>query len=389
MPASLHPIIDPVRCIGCGACTHACPEGQVIRLVAGKAQLVDPSSCIGHGACKSSCPSGAIDLVFGSARRGVDIPVVSASFESSVPGIFIAGELGGMGLIANAIDQGRQAMEAIARLDGLGRKDVLDVVVVGAGPAGLSAGLMARQLGLRCAMLEQHSLGGTVAQYPRDKVVMSRPAHLPGYGRLFLKRMRKERLLAIWKAASDKAGMTVSYGVRVESIQSETDGFIVLTSRGTIRCRAVLLATGRRGAPRRLDVSGEDLPKVRHGLADPMQYRGKHVVVVGAGDSALEAVAHLHGSGAASIALCNRGDGFPRACAKNRRELQELVARGRVVVLYRTRVRAIEHACIQLERDGRLIVIANDAVVVCAGGVLPTELLSSAGISVERKYGKA
>ena len=110
-PASLHPKIDPSKCVGCGACVHACPEGDILGLINGKAELLEPSHCIGHGACKSACPGDAITLVFGTEKRGVDIPDVGPDFQTNVPGIFIAGELGGMGLIRNAIEQGRQAIE--------------------------------------------------------------------------------------------------------------------------------------------------------------------------------------------------------------------------------------------------------------------------------------
>ena len=110
-PSSLHPKIDPVKCLGCGACVSVCPEGDVLGMINGKAELIEPSECIGHGACKAACPRDAITLVFGTETRGVDIPHVGPDFQTNVPGIFIAGELGGMGLIRNAIEQGRQAIE--------------------------------------------------------------------------------------------------------------------------------------------------------------------------------------------------------------------------------------------------------------------------------------
>src|ERR1019366_1976737 len=142
-PPTLHPEIDPASCIGCGACVRACPEGEILGLINGKAMLVEPSECIGHGACRAACPSDAIRLDFGTAQRGVDIPHVGPDFQTNIPGVFIAGELGGMGLIRNAIEQGRQAIDSVRALNGLGRPNVHDVVIVGGGPAGFAASLAA------------------------------------------------------------------------------------------------------------------------------------------------------------------------------------------------------------------------------------------------------
>jgi thioredoxin reductase (NADPH) len=388
-PVSLHPVIDPMRCVGCSACTNACPEGKIIEMIGGKAQLIDAASCIGHGACKTACPVNAIELVFGSARRGVDIPVVQPNFETSVPGVFIAGELGGMGLIANAIEQGRQAMDAIARLDGLKRKDRYDAIIVGAGPAGISASLAAKEKGLSVLTLEQDSLGGTVAKYPRGKIAMTRPARLPLYGKVRFRRVRKERLLALWDSVIRKTGIAIHDRVRVERIARSRDGFDVETSAGVFSSRAVLLATGRRGAPKRLGIAGEELAKTRHGLDDAKHYVGRHVLVVGAGDSALEAVAALARQPLASVTLAIRGTDVSRARDANRQMLDDVVRQGRVKVLKSAAITAIEPKQVRLTVAGRATVLPNDDVIICIGGVLPTELLNHIGVTVETRYGTA
>ena len=388
-PASLHPHIDPVKCLGCGACTRVCPEGDVIGLINGRAALLEPTSCIGHGACKSACPTGAISLVFGTETRGVELPRVGPDFQTNVPGLFIAGELGGMGLIRNAIEQGRQAIESIRSLDGVGRPGMIDVIIVGGGPAGFSASLAALAHKLRFVTFEQDSFGGTVAHYPRGKLVMTAPATLPIVGRVRFKEVSKEKLLAFWQRVADKTGLRIRYGERVEALHRVTSGFVVETTRGSYRCRAVLLAIGRRGTPRKLEVPGEDQPKVVYRLTDPLQYRGKHILVVGGGDSALEAAAELAEQPGVTVTLSYRGEAFGRAKPKNRTRVAAAVRRGVLKVMLNSRVRAIEGSDVRLEWQGQPLRLKNDAVVVCAGGILPTPFLKSAGIDVETKYGTA
>ena len=391
-PPSLHPVISAEKCIGCGACTKACPEGKIIGMIGGKAQLLDPTSCIGHGACKTSCPADAIDLVFGSARRGVDIPIIKPNFESAtVDGLYIAGELGGMGLIANAIEQGRQAVEMIARRDDLKQEGSYDVVIVGAGPAGISASLAAQQKGLRFLTLEQDTLGGAVAHYPRAKLVMTRPAMLPGYGKVRLRRVPKEKLLVLWNSVLHKAklGKHLIQKVRVLQITPRYGGFDIATSRGPVASTTVLLATGRRGSPRRLDVPGEHLSKVVYSLDEPTQYHGRHVLIVGGGDSALETAIELARHPLASLTLMNRGDAFDRARPASRQALESARRAGRLRVVMSSHVCSIAAEHVVIEQHGRSGSLPNDAVIVCAGGELPTALLIDTGVKVETKYGTA
>jgi thioredoxin reductase/NAD-dependent dihydropyrimidine dehydrogenase PreA subunit len=389
-PASLHPIIDPARCIGCGACVKACPEQvhhTVLGIVGGRAALVSPGDCIGHGACKTVCPVAAITLVFGSERRGVDIPVLTPTFESTVPGIFIAGELGGMGLIRNALEQGRQAVEALAsRRSGDER---LDLLVVGAGPAGFAAALTAKSKGMRCVTVEQESLGGAVFQYPRGKLVMTAPATVPLIGTINFRQTSKEALLQFWQEAERKTGVQINYKERVEDVTRSGDGFTVKTSRATYQTRSVLLAIGRRGTPRKLGVPGEELSKVVYRLIDPEQYSGKHVLVVGGGDSALEAAASIAESGSDAVVLSYRGEEFDRAKARNRERIKAAATAGRLRVLMKSSVRQIATESVAIESNGGTLKVRNDAVIVSAGGVLPSDFLRRVGITVETKYGVA
>ena len=387
---SLHPVIDPNKCIGCGSCVAACPEmpgHQVLGMVRNKAALVSPTDCIGHGACKASCPVDAITLVFGSAKRGVDIPNVKPNFESNVRGIFIAGELGGMGLIRNAIEQGRQAMDAIAASIARRGAGIRDVVIVGAGPSGIAASLAAKQHRLDFVTVEQDSLGGTVASFPRRKLVMTSPATLPLVGKVKFSETTKEQLLEFWESVARKTDLRVNYGERLESVKRTGDHFEVRTTKGMHVARAVLLAIGRRGTPRKLGVPGEGLPKVTYKLADPVQYGGMHVLIVGGGDSALESAVTIAEQPGAVVTLSYRSAAFTRAKKKNRDKLEAARAAGRVSVLLESTVQRIDPEHVEIEQHGKRSRIRNDAVIVNAGGILPTPLLKEIGIEVETKYG--
>ncbi len=393
LPPSLHPLVDTARCIGCGACMHACPEfprHQVLGVIEGKADLVAPTDCVGHGACRSACPVNAISLVFGTSERGVDIPMVSPEFETSVPGIFIAGELGGMGLIRNAIEQGRQAMESIITRLGEGSGDGrLDVVVVGAGPAGISATLLAHERGLRYVCIEQDTLGGTVANFPRGKLVMTEPARLPMVGDVRFGEVDKETLMAFWRKVEADSGINVHYRERMQEIERSGDGFLLKTTRNRYAVRCVLLAIGRRGTPRRLNVPGEELPKVVYTLTDPEQYAGKRVLVVGGGDSALEAAHALAGQPGTQVTVSYRGSAFNRARRRNRDRTSALAAEGVLQLLLDSELTAIAEGTVTVCRHGDDLHLPNDAVIICAGGVLPTGLLRDLGVQVETKYGQA
>ena len=388
-PASLHPLIDASKCLGCGACVTACPETphhDVLGLINGKAVLVNPTECIGHGACKTACPFDAITLVFGSERRGLDIPLLKPTFESNVPGIYVAGELGGMGLIKNALTQGQQALEAIAA-SRVRRAGALDVLIIGAGPAGLAASLAAKKLGINYQTVEQDRLGGAVFQYPRGKLVMTAPVELPIVGKVQFRNTTKEELLEFWTLACK--GLKIRYQERVESVERKDGAFHVRTGAAQYIAANVLLAIGRRGTPRKLGVPGEELPKVVYRLIDPEQYRGQKVMVVGGGDSALEAAASIAELGDTEVTLSYRGEAFQRAKTRNRQRVDAAKTKGQLEVMMNSQVREIRPQQILLERGGGTLTVRNDALIVSAGGILPNEFLKSIGIEVETKFGTA
>ncbi len=393
---SLHPVIDPIACIGCSSCVSACPERNVLGLIDRKAELINPSNCIGHGACKAACPEQAIKLVFGSATRGVEIPDVKENYETCVDGIFIAGELGGMGLIRNAMEQGRQALDSVAKYVAKVRRSstqALDCVIVGSGPAGLSATLGAKEYGLKSITIDQEKVGGTISHFPKGKLVMTQAATLPLVGKVKFGEIRKEPLMRFWNETIDKYSLQIQQDETLLSIEKSTDGLHkVTTSKAEYIAKSVLLAIGRRGTPRQLGVPGEELSKVTYRLTDPEQYQGKNVLVVGGGDSAIEAACSIADLNKPSdtqpkVSLSYRKDSFGRAKAKNRQRVEGLTASGQLRVLYSSQVKQLTEEYAILTMNDKGFKMKNDVVIVCAGGILPTKLLKDIGIKVEMKYG--
>lgn len=385
-PPSLHPIIDPTRCIGSSSCVKACPEAA-LGIINNKAALVNAAHCIGHGACLPACPVDAVRLVFGTDKRGIDIPHVNPNFESNVPGIYIAGELGGMGLIRKCAEQGRQSMEAIRAAIAPGAKEY-DVVIVGAGPAGIAAGLGAMVAKLKYKLIEQEeSLGGAVFHYPRNKIAMTAPVKLPIIGKVKMTEISKEKLLDFWNAVVKKTGLQIDFRERMEAIEKIEGGFIVKTASNEYQASAVLLAIGRRGTPRKLNVPGEETSKVVYRLIDPEQYKGQRVLVVGGGDSALEAAVAIAEQKGAKVTLSYRSEAFSRVKEKNRSALKAAEGSGHLRVMLKSSPTVIKSDRVTLKLEDKSVDIRNDAVIVCAGGELPTPLLKKIGVLFETKHG--
>jgi len=389
-PASLHPIIDTDRCIGTGSCLTVCPEHDILGIRSGQAVAVSPANCIGHGLCERSCPVEAIQLVFGTEKRGVDIPRIRENFETNVPGLFIVGELGGMGLIRNAFEQGRQCVENIPRNGGPPDDGSLDLVIVGCGPAGISASLTAQKRGMRIAVLEREDIGGTVRHYPRKKIVMTEPVKVPGYGRIGAREMVKEDLIQVWEEVVEHSGLEVTTGVTVTDVQPlPGGGFRVEAGGEEYRAKRVILAIGRRGIPRKLGIPGEDLANVAYALREPEAYQGDRILVVGGGDSAVEAGLALAGQPGNEVRIAYRGNSFSRAKAKNRQRAERAVDEGILSVLWSTEV--VENRVTEVlarDPDTGERPLPNDHLFVFAGGELPTPFLERCGIQIDTKFGE-
>jgi len=386
-PQAQHPHIDITHCIGCGACVSACPEGQVLGLVGGKAALVDGEKCIGHGLCADVCPVGAIEIVMAPPTMTADLPVMTSERETNLPNLFVAGELSGLALIKNAVAQGQECIDVIARrLPSLRRRlgrigQAVDVVIVGAGPAGLSASLRAKELKLSSVTLEAEEFGGTVSKYPRQKLVMTSPMTLPILGQLRKLQFEKEDLLALWQKAAARAGLEVRTHERVEHLALGDDGlYLVQTPKDSYRALSVVLAIGRRGSPRKLGVPGEELPKVMYTLVDAEAYSGKQILVVGGGDSAVEAALGLAYQKGNKVTLSYRKDSFTRLKDRNARLIRDAMRRNRVKVRFNSQPVEIRERSVLLQIPGGRVEEPNDYVWVFAGGLPPNTFLESIGV---------
>src|SRR6267154_1532791 len=349
-PQSQHPHIDANNCIGCAACTMVCPEGDVLAMLGGKAVIVNGYKCIGHSLCAEVCPVGAITMVLASPSMGGDMPYLTPQFETTIKNMFIVGELGGLALIKNAINQGRDCIDTIANKNasqGGARRspDVYDVLIVGAGPAGISAALRATEKKLNYLTVDEGEIGGTVAKYPRQKLVMTSPVEFPMHGKFKKTELSKEELIAFWNKVLQRADFKLRQGEKVEDINK-----------------------------------GEELPKVMYRLIEADHYINKKILVVGGGDSAIEAAMGLGHQVSNQVTLSYRKEAFSRIKERNAQRIEESIRKGKVKVIYNSAPVEFKEKSVLLEVKGKTEEIPNDYVWIFAGGEPPTAFLKKIGI---------
>lgn len=387
-PRSQHPHIDANYCIGCATCTTVCPEGDVLAMLGGKAVIVNGYKCIGHSLCAEACPIGAITMVMASPSVGADLPRLTPEYETNIKNLFIAGELGGLALIKNAINQGRSCIDTIAnKLASTGSRasapGVYDVLIVGAGPAGISASLRAIERKLSYITLDESEIGGTVAKYPRQKLVMTSPVEFPMYGKFRKTELSKEELLAFWHKVLERADFKFHGSEKVADIRKGEDGiFAVITARNQYRARAVVLAIGKTGNPRKLGAKGEELPKVMYRLIEADHYVHKKILVVGGGDSAVEAALGLASQVGNTVTLSYRKEGFSRIKERNAQRIEQSMRKGKVKVIFNSAPAEFRQDAVVLEVNGSMQRIPNDYVWIFAGGEPPTAFLKKIGVAV-------
>ncbi len=388
-PVSLHPFIDTETCIGSGACIEACPEKDILGWANGKAKVINASRCVGHGACFHACPVQAISLCIGTEKRGVDLPHVSQEFETNIPMLFIAGELGGMGLIKNAVEQGKQAVEYIVSKLNCKRDTQYDVIIIGAGPAGIAATLSSVKNNLRYLTLEQDTLGGTVYNFPRAKIIMTSPMDLPLYGKVKLKETTKSELLSLWQNVLHKNNITINEQEKVLHIEQKEDSFEVTTTKFVYTSKSVILSIGRRGSPRKLNVPGENKEKVYYRLLEPELIHNKNILIVGGGDAAIES-ALLLADEKNNVSLSYRSDKFSRIKPRNLERINEYAESKKINLLLNTNVQEIldDKVIIKREPESNILDLTNDFVYIFAGGELPNQFLEKIGIKITKKFGE-
>src|SRR6266404_1986919 len=315
-PQAQHPHIDNVWCIGCAICTHVCPEGDVLAMLGGKAVLVNGYKCIGHSLCAEACPVGAITMVMASPSMSANVPFLTPDYETSIQNMFIVGEL-----------------------------------------------------------------GGTVAKYPRQKLVMTSPVNFPMYGKFNKLQLSKEELLAFWEKVRQRSDFKVRMGEKVEEIKKEPDGiFTVVTAKGQHRSHTVILGLGKAGIPLKLGVKGEELPKVMYRLLEADHYINKKILVVGGGDSAVEAAMGLASQVGNQVTLSYRKDCFSRIKERNTQRVEEFKRTGKMKVVFNSNPVEFKPDSVLLDVQGKVEEIPNDFVWIFAGGVPPTAFLKKIGI---------
>jgi thioredoxin reductase (NADPH) len=385
-PQAQHPHIDATNCIGCAACTNVCPEGDVLAMLGGKAVIVNGYKCIGHSLCAEACPVGAITMVMASPSMGADMARLTAQYETTIENLFIVGELGGLALIKNAINQGRDCIDNVAnRVNVMGARrsvpDVFDVLIVGAGPAGISASLRAIEKKLTYLTVDEGEMGGTVAKYPRQKLVMTTPVEFPMHGKFKKMELSKEELLAFWNKVLQRADFKLRQGEKVEDVKKGEDGiFTVVTAKNQYRSHAVILAIGKGGSPRKLGVKGEELPKVMYRLIETDHYINKKILVVGGGDSAVEAAMGLAYQVGNNVTLSYRKEAFSRIKDRNAQRIEECIRKGKVKVIFNSAPVEFKQNSVVLDVNGKLQEIPNDSVWIFAGGEPPTAFLKKIGV---------
>ena len=333
-----------------------------------------------------------LEGIFETGNMPTRRPLVDAHHESSVPGLYVVGDLTGAPVIKYAMAQGYEVIEHIAQQPDAraNNPDLYDVIVVGAGAAGLNAALAAKEKGLRCLGLEKNKVANTIEDFPEGKWIYAEPEDRPPKGKLWLDGATKEDLLNRWHEIIRENKLDVRTEDGLQRLSRQPDGsFHLETEKGeSLKARRVILATGLRGIPRKLTVPGEEQERVYHRLYSPKQYHDEQILVMGGGNSAAEAAITL--SERNQVTLSYRGDEFYRLFQDNRRRLQQAIASGRVKPLLNSEVVEFgdKEAILKIEKGGHAVTekVPFDHAFVLIGAEIPSAFLKSLGLKLENEW---
>jgi NosR/NirI family nitrous oxide reductase transcriptional regulator len=332
-------------------------------------------------------------------RTGRQMPDLDEAHQTNIKGIYAVGDLADAPVIKISLNQGYETVQTHVapelKAEGKPPDGVLDVLIVGCGPAGVGAAMRCLEEGLSFVILEKEKPFNTIQNYPKHKHVFVEPAGIQLKAPLWLNDALKEELLERWQAdiQAHESGPHDARGclwchvrqpaeVKNVSKDAATGLFVVESTAGSFRARRVILAIGRRGTPRRIGCPGETPERVRYVLRDAEEHRGQRVLVVGGGDSAIEAALALSET-AAETSISYRQEGFFRCKALNRERIEAAIAAGKVKAYYNSSVKEIREGEVVVQVKDGLVTLPNDQVFAMFGADLPTDFLKRVGIRME------
>ena len=452
-PTYPHPVIDPVLCIGCHACVEACPH-DVLAIVNGVSTPIALDQCMEDTGCTVECPTSPKACIVINGTKKIPprkVPARNQRLMTNVPGIYMVGDVSGVPLIKNALNEGAQVIDFVIedlRNQGENPKAEYDVAIIGIGPAGLSATAIAKQRGLKYIAVEQDKVVSTIQNYPAGKYVFFKPDTVQPKGGVPLDGPgnQKEVILGWWMSSMMQNGLQINEDESCKDIKTQDGVFLVTTEAGKLKekttyaARAVILAIGNRGTPMKLRVPGEELKmrvqpgpvvarhcpqcgqarmgrqvfcvrcgqklpvrtpgpiddtKVKYKLSDPDDYVAKKCIVVGAGNSSIEAAVDLTGfkrdgnniafTRNNEVTLVVRSDFKGDLKLGNKMNIYDCMDAGKIKVLFRTEIKEIkenEVVLIDVRTKEEKARLANDYVFALIGGEKPTKFLEGIGVKI-------